>query len=292
MSNYIFPRRELQRAIFRLSVHLSSEQLAALVEKLNRKGEKRVPTMWELTMLDALSRDAPIRHEVELPNGKKPDFELTTPEGLSIYGDVTAISDAGLDELNPVDVIGPELARIAQKHGLNLNGFRYEVRGERKGPFGDARMVLNLPKRGPFLALLRRVATPWVKGIADKGELTGRLDYNRPEAKFTLMYDESQRYAGGSHLSYDVAASRDKNPLFAALKSKVDQLREAPPDSIRIIIACDGGCTLLSQSDSHQAQGNFSARQVAQDFLRQNGGTVRNFVFGPGRLNIVRLRLG
>jgi hypothetical protein len=67
-----------------------------------------------------------------------------------------------------------------------------------------------------------------------------------------------------------VAASRSKNPLFRTLKGKVAQLQAAPETSVRLIVACDGGCALLARRDAHRAVGNFDAREVTADFLRQN----------------------
>lgn len=71
-------------------------------------------------------------------------------------------------------------------------------------------------------------------------------------------------------MSYDVAASRDKNPLFKALKGKVRQLKDAPSEALRLIIACDGGCALMGQSPYMRSPGTYNSREVTEDFLRQN----------------------
>ena len=63
MSSFIFARRDLQRAI----------------DRLNRPGEQRLPTMWEAVMLDALTTIGTLRYEIVLSNGRRPDFELTVP---------------------------------------------------------------------------------------------------------------------------------------------------------------------------------------------------------------------
>jgi hypothetical protein len=66
-------------------------------------------------MLDALSRVGGLRHEVELSNGRRRDFELTInteAEDVVVIGDVTAVSDAGLDEQNTAWVVRPSYHNI------------------------------------------------------------------------------------------------------------------------------------------------------------------------------------
>lgn len=274
MSIFVFPRRELQRSIERLAAVLESDQLESIIARLNRPGDARLPAMWELVMLDALARVGVLRHEVELSGGRRPDIELTVsqPEGatLSIFGDVASVSDAGLDEQNPVGVLRDELSRLATKAGLNPNHFGYTVSGGHMGAFGDGRMKLFLPPKGQLLELMNRVVTPWINSLkADPGQ-SDRFNCEEQEIRFSLTYDPTQRYAHGNHLSYDIAASLDKNPLFRALKGKVSQLRQAPWNALRLIIACDGDCALLRQRRHMRTHGTFSASEVAEDFLRQN----------------------
>lgn len=274
MSNFVFSRRELQQSINRLATHLQQDQLASIVDRLNRFGNSRLPAMWELVMLDALSGDGVLRHEIPLPNGRRPDFELTVSLGegdqIQIIGDVATVSDAGLDEQNPVNVLRTELYRLAAKAGLNPNHFGYDVRGGLVGPYGDGRMKLFLPPKGQLMMLMGKEVAPWISRLKAEPQQPDSFDYAAPEVGFSLTYDPTQRYAKGGHLSYDVAASRDKNPLFKALKGKIEQLKGVPPTALRLVIACDGGSALLRKSPLMRSPGTFSAREVAEDFLRKN----------------------
>lgn len=274
MSNFVFSRRALQRAINRLANVLCREQLSSLVERLNRAGDQRLPAMWECIMLDVLAAEGTLRHEVTLANGRQPDFELEVVDSedhtLLAIGDIATVSDAGLNEQNPVDILSNELTRLAFKYGLKPNHFGYKVRGERRGPYGNARVKLFLPSSKDLLDVVKRNVEPWIKALAASRPPTESLEYSHGETEFSLTYDTSQPFLSGNILSYKVAASRSKNPLFRALKAKVDQLRAAPPGAIRLLIACDGDCALLHQSSSMYAPGTFDSRQVALDFLRQN----------------------
>lgn len=274
MSNFVFSRRFLQQSINNLVLTLKREQLVSLVDRLNRLDDGRLPAMWELVMLNALAGVGELRHEVELQNGRRPDIELTvTPKNgkpFMIIGDVASVSDAGLDEQNPVSVLSNELSRLVTKAGLNPNHFGYDVRGEREGSYGDSRVKLLLPSKTLLLALMRAEVPPWISRIKVAPHQFHSQDFSSSDANFSLTYDPTQRYARGGHLSYDVATSREKNPLYRALKGKVNQLKQAPSAALRLIIACDGDCALLRQSSLMRTPGTFTAREVVENFLRKN----------------------
>lgn len=247
--------------------------MGSVVDRLNARGDQRLSAMWELVMLDAMSRVGKLRHEVPLANGSRPDFELTTEADggreLLVVGDITAVSDAWLDEQNPVNVLFEEVGRLARKYGLDPSRFGYHVTGDRVGSCGKQRMSLTLPPKGELLSLVKRVIEPWVNVIKTDSENRHRLEHVDGATQFVLAYDPMQECASGSYTSYDVAVSLTKNPIFSALKRKVDQLKHAPAGALRLIVACDGDCALFRPT-LHNAAGTYSARQIAQDFLRQH----------------------
>lgn len=263
----------MQKCIDHLATVIDSAHMASIVDRLNDPGNQRLPTMWELVILDALSRAGKLRHEISLASGRRPDFELKASvedHDLLIVGDIAAVSDSGLDEQNPIDEFGKELNRLVGKAGLNPCNFSYRVRGDRVGRFGDGRMRLYLPKRGDLPAVMKRAIAPWLTQIVSSPNQTDHFDYAYDDVRFSLAYDPAQLYPSGSYLSYDVAASREKNPLFNALRGKIGQLRSAPDKALRLIVACDGDCALLRHRSCMSGQGTFSAREVAEDFLRKN----------------------
>lgn len=267
---FVFSRRALQRFLFDLHGVLEDGQLTSLVERLNRPGDDRLPAMWELVFLRALSSIANLRHEVELPSGRRPDFEFVlTHEGryVPIVGDITSVSDAGLDEQNPVELLGDEITRLAKKYKLNPNHFSRDVKGGRVGEFGTGKMALRLPPRGELLALMREKVEPFVRGLAESAEPKGKFVHAGVGVEFSIGYDQSQEFARGGWVSYDVAVSLTNNPIYRALKAKPKQLKAAPQHAIRMVILCDGDCAAMRSSVFSQ---NYSARQISEEFLRQN----------------------
>lgn len=271
MTNFVFLRRDLQPCIDRLAAVIEPAQLEKIVAGLNRKDKNRLPTMWELVVLDALSQVAGLQHEVPLPSGRKPDFQLSTslPSGapLLIVGDIACVSDSGLDAQNPVDVFFSEGARIAKRVGLNPNHMHYSVEADRTGEYGDERITLQLPPKGKLMELLNGPVKQWMVSLKTQSLTADTYECVDEGYKFILKYDQAQRYQSGSYASYDVAASLERNPLFKALKSKRDQLDGAPDGSLRLIVGCDGDSALLNRSDFTAGYGQFSAKQVANHFL-------------------------
>lgn len=276
MTNFIFSRRDLQRSINRLANVLEPHDLQKIVAALNRQDRERLPKMWELVVLDALSQVAPLRHEVELPSGRKPDFELSVvrPSGelLLIVGDVATVSDAGLDEQNPIDVLFREGPRIARRVGLEPNHLGYTVDGDRSGRPGDARVKLQLPPKGKLLEVLNGPVKEWMKNVKAQGVKTSSYEYDNEGFKFTVKYNQSQQYHSGSFTSYDVAASLEKNPLYKALRSKRDQIDSAPTGSLRLIVVCDGDSAVLSRTALSSGNGTYSAKQITSHFLNKTSG--------------------
>lgn len=233
MTNFVFSRRSMQEAIDRISAVLTEEQGKSLVARLNRLDDGRLPAMWELLVLDALSFVGALKHEICLPNGRRPDIELTLEAGspdsaIKIVADVASVSDAGLDEQNPIKEFASEIRRLAVKFGLETGAFSWRVDGAADGPFRDRKMRLRLPPKAKLFALVRDEISPWMQSLQQARDETATFSKNSEDSAFEIKYHPGQLMSGGSYLSYDVAASLKKNPLYNALKAKARQLRDAP----------------------------------------------------------------
>ncbi len=272
MTTFVFSRRAIQGRLDLLEHVLSPEQHAVLVNRLNRPGRDRLAAMWEAVFLQALSRVAAIHHEVALPSGRKPDFGFEFDHGdarLEVVGDIACVSDIGLDKKNPNRGLGEEVSRLARKYRLDPNHFRYYVAGEQVGKWPKLQMKLLLPTGEVFAKLVKEVVEPFIRSLAQSPRATADFNHETPCARFSLRYDQSQWASGGGHPCYDVAMSLTENPIYRALQPKADQLRAAPQNAIRIIILCDGDCAAMRKSIFAGTGCNFSARQIAEEFLRK-----------------------
>lgn len=269
---FVFSRRAIQDKLDLLEDVLSPEQHAKLVDRLNRTGRERLAAMWETVFLQALSQVAAIRHEVALPSGRQPDFGFEFDHEntrLAVVGDIASVSDIGLDKQNPFRELGDEVSRLARKYQLDPNHFRYDVAGEQLGKWPKLRMKLLLPTGEAFTKLIKNIVEPFVRELAQSPRAIAEFKHEAPGVRLSLRYDQSQWSSGGGHPCYDVAMSLTENPIYRALRAKADQLRAAPDDAIRIIILCDGDCATMRKSVFAGTGSNFSARQIATEFLRK-----------------------
>lgn len=274
MSNLLFPRRYIQNVISRLEHVVEQDQLSAIVNNLNKPGAERLHFMWEVIWLDVLSRGSALMYEQPLDDGRKPDFRIELEDNdkrnITLIGDVRTVSDSGLDNRNPVDLLSDELIKLALKFNLNPDHFSYRVNGAREGRYGDQRVKLTLPEKNNLDEIIISHIKPWIKKLSSERINSDSFKIEQNGTDIEFHYNTSQRFHTRSHPSYDIAASRRKNPLFNTLKGKKKQFKSAPSNAIRVIIVCDGDCGLMKSSDNFQTHGTFSASEIAQDFLRQN----------------------
>jgi hypothetical protein len=245
----IFSRRALQRLLDALGTIFPREQLEGLVRRLNRPGDDRLPAMWEVTLLFALSRVGLIAYEAQLSSGRKPDLAFTYPgeNRIGFFADVTTISDSGLNKDNPVQLLSDELVRITRRVGLDPNHIFYDVESRRDGDYGDGKVRLLLPSRGALARVINTKILPFLRRIKRENLHAGEIKIEEDGVALRIGYNADQRFMSGGHSSYDVALSLQKNPLWNALRSKADQLKQTAKVALAGVIVCDGGCALLRQ---------------------------------------------
>lgn len=246
---------------------ISIETYKELIKRLERPGSHRLAAEWEVAVLAALHNVSPLQHERPLSNGRKPDFRLRLGNpSLEIVGDIATVSDKGLHDGNPVQKFDREISRLARKYHLNPTHFGYQVNGRREGRHGDQRMKLLLPPLRDLDEFVRRRIEPFIRELAQNKQIKGSLVFEESAVDFTLTYDVSKMLGGGSYLTYDMALSFTKTPVYTALRKKADQLRGAPLGIPRIVILCDGGCRAMRHTRL-VSEGCHSAVEIANNFL-------------------------
>jgi hypothetical protein len=270
VNTLLFSRRYAQECLDRLGAVVTQHELKKFVDSLNRPGRDRIIRLWEVVILDALSRVSPIQHEQPLSDGQQPDFSFVVPVGetfIDVIGDITCISDSGLDDQNPVQRLSDEVVRVARKLGVDPSKLDVRVKGNTVGPYRDAKMMLGLPAKGGIVALVKTEVLPFLSAIRRNPEQASSMSVQRPDATLTIAYNPGQMFFRMGHPSYEVSYSVDRNPLWAGLKRKADQLRASSPDSIRLVIVCDGDCKTLKEKSP--MGGHFSTKAIVEDFLRR-----------------------
>ena len=109
----IFSRRTLQRLIDENSVFLSRRQLKAHVNRLDGPNiDDALAAEWEVALLNIFSRVGSVAHEPKLEaTGHRFDLCFDSPT-VKFISDIVAVSDKGLDELNPIEALKDKLIDI------------------------------------------------------------------------------------------------------------------------------------------------------------------------------------
>ena len=266
MATFVFSNRSIQVLLDKLAGVLSPEQHTRLVARLNHVKEQRLDAMWEAVFLGSLAHESSFLHEEIVGERSRPDFQfaIAAPHGnLSIVGDVTAVSDKGLDEVNPIDWIREQIFEMAERAGLDPNCFNTDVSGGVKGEWPNLKTRLHLGKKKALNEMLQKELRPFIKALARSSDAPREFRPSDMAIGLTVRYVPNQWGSSGGHVSYDVIHSPTENHVFNALKSKAAQLRGALDDAIRLVVLCDNDCAAM-----HSQMGmGVRAVQIAQEFL-------------------------
>jgi len=211
--------------------------------------------------------------------GRKPDISFLYPDrhGRALpdrgpdgfIADITTVSDAGLDNANPVNLLSEELPRLARAAGLNPAHIGCSVGHQRLGPYGDQRTVLLLPKPPVLTELLKTTVLPFFRDIARASPSRRQLEITEQGASFVVTFDSSQRFTTFSYASYNSPGSPKRNPLWNKLHEKARrQLKGISSTVPRGIIVCDAGCAVMRKT--FRSPGAFTADEIVREFFRQH----------------------
>lgn len=261
----IFQRRALQRRLDELRAVLDSETVDGLAARLNRAGRDRLAAMWEVVVLHGLSRCGALRSEVALASGRRPDIHFEQGE-YSFTGDVTTVSDEGLDRDNPFQELSDLIESVKSKLDLPIGGLDLQVRSKVEHTKRGRRSTLRIPPRKSLAEFVRTEIAPRIREQAKAGTYPIRIEIDNSQASFDITIDPTNSpYSSGGYPPYSKPSIKDRNPLYSALRSKAEQLRGA--EGLTGIIVGDGGCDSISGSRANWEA--VSTGQIVSELFRQ-----------------------
>jgi hypothetical protein len=246
----IFSRRNIKRILDENRQFLTKKQLRDHVKHLNGADEvRRVATEWEVVILNALNKVGSVTHEPKLPGATKIDALFGHATGTALI-EITAVSDRGLDEQNPVELLSEELTRRVREHGLNPNHFGLEVKGNSHELFlGGPRPHLYIP---PSDQLEKRIFNSAFYQFVDTVRTSGSKKFFSPALEepgaVKIHYDPAQKFFSCNYLDYTVPFSVHSNPLYNRLWEKTQQLEKSQHKALKGIVVCDSGCSVLRRT--------------------------------------------
>jgi hypothetical protein len=257
-----------------LNTTLTCSQLDSLATRLNLNNRDSVAAEWEVCVLFALSNLGHVTYELRLPGTTRPDifFKANSATELRFIADVTCISDAGLEEKNPIGELTDLVVAKARKLGIS-GTFSFTPGFTTTGRYNAYKVQLSIPRKGLLQTFVRDHIVPRLRSIAKSPAEAREFTITQAGYNLNLRYSPGQRLSTIRHRAYRNATKKDSNPLFNALKAKRQQLRDAQYDGCRGIIVCDGGCELLSKQFT--SWDSYSKEHVVREIFRQPPSPVK-----------------
>jgi hypothetical protein len=249
----IFTRRNLQAMLDHLASHLPFEARSKLARELDQRSRSALGFEWETALLFGFSHIGKMEYETGAATGSRPDMTFTeaseTP--MRFTADIATVSDESLDKQNSVTRLSLALIRLRQKFKLT-GSTRFVVKGSTEGPhYRDRKMHLLLPPPSEFEKMVRTHIVPLFERIRREKLSKAGVTISEPGVELSVSYDAAARYGSGSYPAYTAAYSLKRNPVYAALKGKAQQLKKSGREGVLGIFLCDGDCTLLKNIQGH-----------------------------------------
>jgi hypothetical protein len=271
----LFSRRDMQAALNGLAERLTTKQFRVLVSRLNQNTPERLAAEWETVLMGALCVVGDFEYERQFGGTTQPDifFSSRGNPTVAFVADIRTVSDANIEDENPVQFFWDEVSRVGRTLRLTGSGLYLDVKNEELGEFGDQKQRLLLPPKGQIPEFIRVYVKPFLTAIALNPDIANLWEHKQGGVHVVLRYNPNDRqFSGGGWIRYGVPYSARRNPLFKALNAKADQLRKCGWQGLRGIIICDGNCTALE--DRSPSAGALGCRQIVEQFFREHRRTV------------------
>jgi hypothetical protein len=216
----MFSRRSIQRSLDDLVGVLNSEQLEKAVQRLRAETvREQIATEWEIMILAALARTASsLRHEGDHGGKSRPDVFVTFQDANLVFlADIGTVSDADMEDVNPVEYFREAIFAAARKLGMTSAGLGVHV-NSRPMLKKTQREVLALPPKADIISFIRNNVIPFLKEIIRDPLSNQEQRYEIEQIQFTLKYTANEtNFSFGSWQTYHWSRAPTHNPLYGML---------------------------------------------------------------------------
>jgi hypothetical protein len=249
---------------------LTMEALDQHVARLNTNGFRLIDTEWEVAVLNAFSKAGAVEHEAALQGTARLDLLFTHEDGSQLLADVATVSDEGHEAKTGVRAFQVELNERLEHAGLLYRGWSLSVGSHPTTKYREQPKPA-LPPRSEFAKEIFNANFKRFLALVKERPSEERTYYvSTQKTAVALTYLPNYKYFMAQLPTNSPAVSKNKNPVFNALRMKAKQLRKAGYDGPKAIILCDGGSEMVHSKPHGAFEFNFNAVDAAKDFLRQN----------------------
>lgn len=263
----ILSRRTLQRLINENASILSRRQLKDHVRRLEGANlEDALAAEWEVVLLNAFRNVGSVTHEPDLrETTHRFDLHFESPT-VRFISDIVAVSDKGLDELNPIRALNDQLIDVVTERGLRGNSFSLSVEGNASLILRDrTRAQLKMPPRNRFDSeIFNERFFTFLEAIRQRPSEKHTHEIINSSTDITISYDPAQTYGSMSHLSYTQLNLRTQNAVYNRLQEKGEKLLAVNTLAPSAVILCDGDCDAFK---NHRNFASYHIDDVIRTFL-------------------------
>ena len=239
----IFAKRTLARLLADIAPVLPPEKQAELVARLasSADGDGPISAEWELAVYSCLRTAGTL----EFPStiGRQPDLIFTSAAtGERAMVEITAVSDRGLRDKNPVEDFSRRVGKIAYKLRPIVGTLDYQVESREV----DGEIILGVPDRADMAGFFRSDGfREFIGRIRKAPHETHRYDFECRGSGGRIAFRPGEHFSSGSYPSFDHINDLRRNPIVSRLRKKDQQLRESNLELPGIVVLCDGDCAVL-----------------------------------------------
>lgn len=243
----LFSNRSIANLLDELGDTLTAEKRKDILARLIRGGTQAIAAEWEVVIFNCLKRVGKIELIPKTHSQSDPDIIYTSrATGERVVVEVTAISDTGLHEKNPVRLFAERLHTYSTQRRVP-GAFRYEIGYIKR----EGQIILGVPDRkrmaeffraSPFLGLLHR--------IRNNPSEVHKLEFESREARSVITYCPGATIGGGGHIAHDVILSIEQKHIRARLDAKDKQIKRSGLSLPAIVVLCDAGCSALTMTSA------------------------------------------
>lgn len=247
----LFSRRTLQRILDENSTFLSRHQSLTICDILNKPGKGYLAKEWEQAILNAADKVGSVQHE-GLVGKRRPDliFNSANPS-LEFIADVTAASDQGYEDSNPVEAFEEEFHRRLARENLLTGGFDFRIDANPgqiyRGSKEKVRLKLPEDLANWGHKIFNKDFVAFLRSVKEQPERQHQFNAVSEDTGVHIAYKPDKRgFSSGGYMVFTIAPHITKNVVYNALKAKGDKIKDANYEGIAGIFLCDAGCDLLS----------------------------------------------
>lgn len=218
-------------------------------------GNERISAEWEIAIFHCLAQIG----ELEFPEGTARSADIIFKDritGERLQVEITAISDRGLQDKNPVEEFSMCLGKVA----YSLRETAHGVLDYRIGYIEvDNSYILGVPARRDMQTFFRSPEfTDFLSRIRANPAMTHRFDFECRGAKSWIAFRPGAQYASGGHIAHEVILDLQRNHIVRRLKKKDEQIRESGRSLPAIVVLCDGGCRSMRSQMNNPGKPRFN----------------------------------